>query len=211
MVPFLAISHLAVHSFWFTCSHLSPCLFCSRMQELNKKRTQKEMEHAMLIRHDESTRELEYRQLHTLQKLRMDLIRLQHQTELENQLEYNKRRERELHRKHVMELRQQPKNLKVRGNWSVSPFVLRDAVTLDYVVLAPRTVSCAWATLQKYGFLGPTPPRSESPERKHRVCITNSWWGAASETTALDDLSIFLCMMACSFSDPFMTLLSWKL
>lgn len=85
------------------------------MQELNKKRTQKEMEHAMLIRHDESTRELEYRQLHTLQKLRMDLIRLQHQTELENQLEYNKRRERELHRKHVMELRQQPKNLKVRA------------------------------------------------------------------------------------------------
>ncbi|NXR28445.1 TAOK3 kinase, partial [Cinclus mexicanus] len=53
-----------------------------------------------------------YRQLHTLQKLRMDLIRLQHQTELENQLEYNKRRERELHRKHFMELRQQPKNLK---------------------------------------------------------------------------------------------------
>ncbi|KAF4790007.1 hypothetical protein TURU_145550 [Turdus rufiventris] len=83
-------------------------------EELNKKRTQKEMEHAMLIRHDESTRELEYRQLHTLQKLRMDLIRLQHQTELENQLEYNKRRERELHRKHFMELRQQPKNLKLR-------------------------------------------------------------------------------------------------
>ncbi|XP_030075990.1 serine/threonine-protein kinase TAO3 isoform X1 [Microcaecilia unicolor] len=82
-------------------------------EELNKKKTQKEMEHAMLIRHDESTRELEYRQLHTLQKLRMDLIRLQHQTELENQLEYNKRRERELHRKHVLELRQQPKNLKV--------------------------------------------------------------------------------------------------
>lgn len=86
---------------------------CVCAQELNKKRTQKEMEHAMLIRHDESTRELEYRQLHTLQKLRMDLIRLQHQTELENQLEYNKRRERELHRKHFMELRQQPKNLKV--------------------------------------------------------------------------------------------------
>ncbi|MGH0140699.1 UNVERIFIED_CONTAM: hypothetical protein FKN15_044723 [Acipenser sinensis] len=80
--------------------------------ELNKKKTQKEMEHAMLIRHDESTQELENRQLKTLQKLRMDLIRLQHQTELENQIEYNNRRERELHRKHVMELRQQPKNLK---------------------------------------------------------------------------------------------------
>ncbi|XP_040897426.1 serine/threonine-protein kinase TAO3 [Toxotes jaculatrix] len=82
-------------------------------EELNKKRTQKEMEHAMLIRHDESTQELEQRQLKTLQKLRMDLIRLQHQTELENQIEYNNRRERELHRKHVLELRQQPKNLKV--------------------------------------------------------------------------------------------------
>uniref|UniRef100_A0A8D0CJ45 Serine/threonine-protein kinase TAO3 n=1 Tax=Scleropages formosus TaxID=113540 RepID=A0A8D0CJ45_SCLFO len=81
-------------------------------EELNKKKTQKEMEHAMLIRHDESTQELEHRQLKTLQKLRMDLIRLQHQTELDNQIEYNSRRERELHRKHVMELRQQPKNLK---------------------------------------------------------------------------------------------------
>ncbi|XP_060763471.1 serine/threonine-protein kinase TAO3 [Neoarius graeffei] len=82
-------------------------------EELNKKKTQKEMEHAMLIRHDESTQELEHRQLKTLQKLRMDLIRMQHQTELENQIEYNNRRERELHRKHVLELRQQPKNLKV--------------------------------------------------------------------------------------------------
>ncbi|XP_034452962.1 serine/threonine-protein kinase TAO3 isoform X1 [Hippoglossus hippoglossus] len=81
-------------------------------EELNKKKTQKEMEHAMLIRHDESTQELEQRQLKTLQKMRMDLIRLQHQTELENQIEYNNRRERELHRKHVLELRQQPKNLK---------------------------------------------------------------------------------------------------
>ncbi|XP_059407283.1 serine/threonine-protein kinase TAO3-like [Carassius carassius] len=81
-------------------------------EELNKKKTQKEMEHAMLIRQDESTQELEQRQLKTLQKLRMDVIRLQHQTELENQIEYNSRRERELHRKHVLELRQQPKNLK---------------------------------------------------------------------------------------------------
>uniref|UniRef100_A0A4W4FSE6 Serine/threonine-protein kinase TAO3 n=1 Tax=Electrophorus electricus TaxID=8005 RepID=A0A4W4FSE6_ELEEL len=81
-------------------------------EELNKKKTQKEMEHALLIRHDESSQELEYRQLKTLQRLRMDLIRLQHQTELENQIEYNNRRERELHRKHVLELRQQPKNLK---------------------------------------------------------------------------------------------------
>ena len=98
------------------CSHPDQRSLLPRpLQELNKKKTQKEMGHAMLIRHDESTQELEQRQLKTLQKLRMDLIRLQHQTELENQIEYNNRRERELHRKHVLELRQQPKNLKVSG------------------------------------------------------------------------------------------------
>lgn len=129
-MPFLAIPQLCISSSPspFISLHLSPD---SCTQELNKKRTQKEMEHAMLIRHDESTRELEYRQLHTLQKLRMDLIRLQHQTELENQLEYNKRRERELHRKHVMELRQQPKNLKVRGHRSISLSVLPHRVGPD--------------------------------------------------------------------------------
>lgn len=82
-------------------------------QELNKKKTQKEMEQALMIRQDESTQELERRQLQTLQRLRVELIRLQHQTELENQEEYNGRRQRELHRKHALEQRQQPRNLKV--------------------------------------------------------------------------------------------------
>lgn len=169
------------------------------MQELNKKRTQKEMEHAMLIRHDESTRELEYRQLHTLQKLRMDLIRLQHQTELENQLEYNKRRERELHRKHVMELRQQPKNLKVRGNWSISLFVLWDPVRLDQWFLHLDDCQSHMTALQNYKFLGPATTESDSPDVKHKgLYITNSWRDAAGqaglETIVLDDPSIFLCI-----------------
>ena len=82
-------------------------------QELNKKRTQKEMEHALMIRQDESTQDLERRQLQMLQKLRVELMRLQHQTELENQEEYNSRRQRELQRKHTVEQRQQPRNLKV--------------------------------------------------------------------------------------------------
>ncbi|XP_041949678.1 serine/threonine-protein kinase TAO1 [Alosa sapidissima] len=81
-------------------------------EELNKRQTQKDLEHAMLLRHHESMQELEVRQLGTIQKMRAELIRLQHQTELTNQLEYNKRRERELRRKHVMEVRQQPKSLK---------------------------------------------------------------------------------------------------
>ncbi|XP_061672380.1 serine/threonine-protein kinase TAO3 isoform X2 [Syngnathoides biaculeatus] len=81
-------------------------------EEQNKKKSHKEAEHAALIRHDESTQELEGRQLRSLQKLRVDLIRLQHQTELDNQMEYNARRQRELRRKHVLQLRQQPKNIK---------------------------------------------------------------------------------------------------
>uniref|UniRef100_A0A3B4AC73 non-specific serine/threonine protein kinase n=1 Tax=Periophthalmus magnuspinnatus TaxID=409849 RepID=A0A3B4AC73_9GOBI len=81
-------------------------------EELNKRQTQKDLEHAMLLRHHESMQELEFRQLSTIQKTRGDLIRMQHQTELTNQQEYNKRRERELRRKHAMEVRQQPKSLK---------------------------------------------------------------------------------------------------
>ncbi|XP_056118093.1 serine/threonine-protein kinase TAO1-B [Rhinichthys klamathensis goyatoka] len=81
-------------------------------EELNKRQTQKDLEHAMLLRQHESMQELEVRQLGTIQKMRSELTRLQHQTELTNQLEYNKRRERELRRKHVMEVRQQPKSLK---------------------------------------------------------------------------------------------------
>nr|XP_015816990.2 serine/threonine-protein kinase TAO1 [Nothobranchius furzeri] len=81
-------------------------------EELNKRQTQKDLEHAMLLRHHESMQELEFRHLATIQRARAELIRTQHQTELTNQLEYNKRRERELRRKHVMEVRQQPKSLK---------------------------------------------------------------------------------------------------
>lgn len=67
----------------------------------------------MLLRHHESTQELEFRQLGLVQGTRAELIRTQHQTELTNQMEYNKRREQELRQKHAVEVRQQPKSLKV--------------------------------------------------------------------------------------------------
>lgn len=67
----------------------------------------------MLLRHHESTQELEFRQLSSVQRTRAELIRTQHQTELTNQMEYNKRREQELRQKHAIEVRQQPKSLKV--------------------------------------------------------------------------------------------------
>ncbi|XP_061568340.1 LOW QUALITY PROTEIN: serine/threonine-protein kinase TAO2-like [Cololabis saira] len=81
-------------------------------EELNKKQTQKDLECAMLLRHHESTQELEFRQLNLVQRTRAELIRTQHQTELNNQMEYNKRREQELRQKHSTEVRQQPKSLK---------------------------------------------------------------------------------------------------
>ncbi|KAJ8364356.1 hypothetical protein SKAU_G00131870 [Synaphobranchus kaupii] len=81
-------------------------------EDLNKKQTQKDLDCAMLLRHHESTQELEFRQLGSVQRTRADLIRTQHQTELTNQLEYNKRREQELRQKHAVEVRQQPKSLK---------------------------------------------------------------------------------------------------
>ncbi|XP_073085244.1 serine/threonine-protein kinase TAO1-like isoform X3 [Manis javanica] len=81
-------------------------------EELNKRKAQKDLEHAMLLRQHESTQELEFCHLNTVQKMRCELMRLQHQTELTDQLERNKRRERDLRRKHVMQVRQQPKSLK---------------------------------------------------------------------------------------------------
>lgn len=69
----------------------------------------------MLLRHHESTQELEFRQLGSVQRTRAELIRTQHQTELTNQMEYNKRREQELRQKHATEVRQQPKSMKVRS------------------------------------------------------------------------------------------------
>ncbi|XP_067343935.1 serine/threonine-protein kinase TAO2 isoform X2 [Channa argus] len=82
-------------------------------EDLNKKQTLKDLECAMLLRHHESTQELEFRQLGLVQRTRAELIRTQHQTELTNQMEYNKRREQELRQKHAVEVRQQPKSLKV--------------------------------------------------------------------------------------------------
>ncbi|XP_077479030.1 serine/threonine-protein kinase TAO3 [Stigmatopora argus] len=81
-------------------------------EELNKKLGQKEMEQALLIRQDEGTQELERRQLQVLHKMRAELMRLQHRTELDNQDEYNERRRHELARKHATEHRQQPRDLK---------------------------------------------------------------------------------------------------
>ena len=81
-------------------------------QELNKRQSQCESAHSMLMRHHELTHELETKQQRAVHNLREDHVSKQHHTELTNQEEYMKRAQRELKKKHALELKQQPKSLK---------------------------------------------------------------------------------------------------
>ncbi|XP_033627639.1 serine/threonine-protein kinase TAO1-like isoform X3 [Asterias rubens] len=81
---------------------------------LHKRQIIKEMEHVMGLRHHEQTQSLEYRHLKQIQNLRSDQMEKQFETELANQGEYNKRAQRELRKKHGLETKQQPKNLRAK-------------------------------------------------------------------------------------------------
>lgn len=81
-------------------------------EELNKRQQQLEQAHSMLLRHHEKTQELEYRQQKAVHQLREEQILRQHHTEQQNQHDYMTRSERDLKKKHALELKQQPKSLK---------------------------------------------------------------------------------------------------
>ena len=83
-----------------------------QFQELNKRQSQLESAHAMLMRHHEQTHDLEAKQQRSVHNLREDHVKRQHQTEINNQDEYMRRSQRELKKKHALELKQQPKSLK---------------------------------------------------------------------------------------------------
>ena len=68
----------------------------------------------MLRRHLGATIELQYQQLKALHEMRIDHLNKQHESEWENQLAYSKKAERELRKKHVLELKEHPKSLKVQ-------------------------------------------------------------------------------------------------
>ena len=71
----------------------------------------------MLLRHHDSTQDLEYKQLTAIHRLRDEQLRKQHKTELDNQAEYNNRAYRELKRKHSTEVKKQPSSLRVSIKW----------------------------------------------------------------------------------------------
>merc|ERR550519_2662713 len=81
-------------------------------EELNKRQNQLESAHSMLLRHHEMTQELETKQQRSVHGIREGQLTTQHRTELGNQEEYVKRAQRELKKKHALELKQQPKSLK---------------------------------------------------------------------------------------------------
>jgi len=81
-------------------------------EELNKRQLQLESAHNMLLRHHEMTQELETKQQKSVHGVRENQLTTQHRTELGNQDEYMKRSQRELKKKHALELKQQPKSLK---------------------------------------------------------------------------------------------------
>ena len=84
------------------------------LKEMNKLNEQKELSHMMLIRHHECTQDMEFRHLSSVHRLRRDQQQNQHQTEWNSQVQYNKRVEMELRKRHLFELKMQPKTLKVR-------------------------------------------------------------------------------------------------
>jgi len=81
---------------------------------MEKRKQQMDTQHQMLLRHHQSTEELESRHQTTIQRLRDEQMKKQHQTELANQQEYTSRAQRELKHKHALDAKQMPKNLKVR-------------------------------------------------------------------------------------------------
>ncbi|XP_052268618.1 serine/threonine-protein kinase TAO1-like isoform X2 [Dreissena polymorpha] len=81
-------------------------------EELSKRQAQLEYEHQMLLRHHESTRDLEVKQLKCIQELRDEHIKKQHFTERQNQQNYNLKAEQDLRKKHALEQKQQPRSLR---------------------------------------------------------------------------------------------------
>lgn len=110
------------------------------LQELNKQQTQLEYEHTMLIGHHESTQDLEYKQITAVQKMKDEHLKKQHQTEKENQKEYNAKEEQQLRKKHALEHKQQPRSLKV-GIQSLKHEVFYTGLFSSYVIFNPSTLS----------------------------------------------------------------------
>ncbi|XP_003385862.1 PREDICTED: serine/threonine-protein kinase TAO3-like [Amphimedon queenslandica] len=83
-------------------------------EELNLMQLHKEKVQEMRRKHLLATIELQLEQLKTLHEMRTDHLNKQHALEWDNQIAYSRKAERELRKKHVLELKQHPKSLKLK-------------------------------------------------------------------------------------------------
>lgn len=82
--------------------------------ELNVRARQLETSHALLRRHHDQTRELECLQLNECHRMKRRHLEIQHEAETSNQLQYNQRATDEQAKRHAMQSKQQPKELKAK-------------------------------------------------------------------------------------------------
>ena len=92
----------------------------------------KDLAQQMRMRHHSLAAELEYKHLNTHQNLRRQHLESQQQTEWTNQMDYNRNRERDLRKKHLVEVRKQPKDLKV-SNYFLKIVAFTKAVNGSYM------------------------------------------------------------------------------
>lgn len=83
-------------------------------EEIRKRRDAKEMEQYMALRHHDQIRAMELSHMEQIQALRTEQMEKQFSTELTNQEEYNRKSNNELAKKHALETKQHPKNLKAK-------------------------------------------------------------------------------------------------
>lgn len=75
--------------------------------------THKDQSQDLRRKHLSNTIELQYYQLKSLHEVRNEHLARQHASEWDNQIAYSKKAERELRKKHVLELKEHPKSMKV--------------------------------------------------------------------------------------------------
>uniref|UniRef100_A0A0K0FUX3 non-specific serine/threonine protein kinase n=1 Tax=Strongyloides venezuelensis TaxID=75913 RepID=A0A0K0FUX3_STRVS len=80
--------------------------------EYNKKSLQLETSHSLLRKHHELTKDKEIKCLGMLEEIKKRHLRIQHDTELNHQNDHNNRIIDEMRKKHALQSKQQPKELK---------------------------------------------------------------------------------------------------
>ena len=91
----------------FMCTHMYTQTRKDNSQESRRK-------------HISNTIDVHYQQLRSLHEIRADHLNREHASEWDNQLEYSKKAEKRMRKKHVLELKEHPKILKVSDDFGFS-------------------------------------------------------------------------------------------